>query len=229
MTAWLIGQTGLNALRIRDSKLAYHYFNHSTSFVIGAAPKGWNTTPVRLYESYTELTGPMTPYKYVIYNPEYYGEDYTKTPLIEQQHPTAFLDAFATLAHRHGKKVIAAPARDLMAQKTADYSSATHNEDADTAFLNARIPAACATSDIFHLQNQANQDDLVTFRALIDGSSAQLPTGFPMWCGLTTLRSDTVAEMVAAYHAALPRCTGFWLNTNTATIALAEAFLEAIV
>jgi hypothetical protein len=227
---WMIAQSGLTALRNADHRLAARFFNRNTSFVIGYPPKDWATVPVTSFRSYLAYRdSPFAAAGWVLYDPEQWKDKVPPpTPLIEQEHPAAFIPAFTSLANERRQKVIAAPSRDLMLCASADYGIHTAGEPIDVAFLKARIPAACAGASVYHLQNQANQDDLPAFQSLLDGASEQLPAGFPMWCGLTTMRDDTAAEMLAAFTAAKNRAAGFWLNTNAETIALAVQFLTAV-
>jgi hypothetical protein len=230
MTHWMIAQSGLTALRNADNRLASRFFNRSASYVIGYPPKGWSSVPVTAFRSYLAYRdSPFTASSWVLYDPELWKDKVPPpTPLIEQEHPAAFIPAFTSLALERKQKVIAAPSRDLMLCPSADYGIHTAGEPIDVAFLKARIPAACNGASVYHLQNQANQDDLVAFSSLLNGAASQLPAGFPMWCGLTTMRADTVQEMVAAFHVAVPLCTGIWLNTNAETITQAVQFLTTV-
>jgi hypothetical protein len=225
VTGWLIGQAGLNALRDEDPHLAGKVFNRAGSFVIGMPPAGWDTVPVASYHSYAAYAeARVSQYRWVMYDPEAWSD----TPLVEQQHPVAFIAAFATLAHARGQKVIAAPARDLVTVPGADYSTRTFGQTVDGAFLAAGLPAACAVADIYHCQAQANQRSAVVYTALLDSAIGQLPAAFPVWAGLTVLRADPVASVVACYQAARAKVDGFWLNTGQDTAGPAAEFLRAI-
>jgi hypothetical protein len=223
MTNWMIGQASLAALIQTDARLAAKYFNTPTSFTFGPAPQDWRTTQVNNFQSYAGYAATAVRLSgWVLYDPE----SWPATPLLEQQHPAAYMSAFVTLAKTRGQKVILAPARNLVTVAGGDCAMQL-GESVDAAYLRTGLPSAGAVGDVFECQAQALQSDTSEYQSLVAGAGTQLPSGHLMWAGLTTLRGDSVQAMVDCYHA-VPAAAGFWLNTSPETISVAAAFLSAI-
>lgn len=230
MTSWMIGQAGFDALRVKNYVLAARYFNDPSAFIIGWVPNGWKAQSMREYTSFKSyVTDKRAPAPVVMYVPEAWaGITPPPTPLIEQQHPAAIIRTFAAAAHDKGQKLLAAPARDLMTIPGADYSISTKGETVKTAFLSSGLVADCGTADVYICQAQADQDDAADYLAFINAAKAQLPPGFPIWAGLTTMRNDPVDAMVASWQATHDIVQGYWLNTTKDTIGIAVNFLAAV-
>jgi hypothetical protein len=221
---WIIGDASLTAIRNTDPHIAQEFFNQAGCFVIGPrVPVGWQASPLLNFTSYeTFAANKALATQWVQYD----IEKWSLTPALEQQHPTAFMSAFVTLAHSQQQQCVLNPARDLMAVAGADCIQGP-SETTDAAYLRCCIPKAAVTADIFVCQSQADQSDIHSYMSLLTGSKAQ--TGaIPFFGGLTTLRGNPVSELVAAYEAAETTVDGFVLNTNPATIQVACDFLAQI-
>ena len=104
-----------------DASTTSYFFNTSAAYGAGASlvktpvQAHYATTPVLSYTSYAQFasdiqSGAITyPYKWVMYDPE----DWSATPVNEQQDPVKYMTLFGQLAHANGLKVIQAPALDL--------------------------------------------------------------------------------------------------------------------
>jgi hypothetical protein len=230
MSSWLIGQAGFDALRAKNPQIATHYFNNPSAFIIGWVPSAWKAQSIREYTSFKDyVTDKREPAPLVMYVPEAWtGITPPPTPLIEQQHPAAMIRTFAAAAHDKGQKLLVAPARDLMTITGADYSIATKSEIVKDAFLSSGLPGDCGTADVYICQAQADQDNTAEYTAFINAARSQLPPGFPVWAGLTTMRGDSVGAMVACWRATHDIVQGYWLNTTKTTIEVAAEFLDAV-
>jgi hypothetical protein len=220
---WIIGQSGLIAIRNMNPHIAQEFFDNTGSFILGNPPAGLRMTPLRNYTAYASFTADKAlATQWVMYD----NEKWDATPVLEQQHPTAFMSAFITLARSQGQQCISAPARDLMGVSGADCVQGP-SETTDAAYLRCCIPKAAVTADIFVCQSQADQSDVPTYMNLLTSAKAQ--TGaIPFFGGLTTLRGNPASELVAAYEAAETTVDGFWLNTNAASVQVACDFLAQI-
>ena len=110
------------------------------------------------YTSYAQFQSDLTsgsitfPYKWGMYDPE----NWTATPVNEQQDPVKYMTLFGQLAHANGLKVIQAPALDL-ATVTGSVLPRQTGESADQWFVRVNIAGkAAAAGDIFQLQDESN-------------------------------------------------------------------------
>lgn len=165
----------------------------------------------------------LAPSAWVLYDPEPW--DYT--PLIEQQHPKSYIDAFCQVAASRGQQVIASPVRGLTGVPGADCRILGSAEGVTAAYLRCQIPAACSRASILDVQAQPLQTDTAAYQALVQGAREQRP-GQTLWTGLTTLRSYPLASLVDCYEAVAGIVDGFWLNSSAPTIQTAIQFLTAI-
>jgi hypothetical protein len=224
MKSWITGTKNLNALIDAAPKEAERYFGTPQSFALGAPPPaGWTTTWAGYHKSVTTFALSKAAAKWVMYAPENWDE----TPLKQQEHPAAYMDAFCIFAHAAGKKVILAPARNLVSVSSGD-SVRMPGDSMDDAYLRARIPENGGCAEIFACQSQANQKDPVAYAQLIRNVKAQLPSGHWLWAGLTTMRGDKVQAMVDCWEAVEDLVNGFWLNADAGTIGVAAEFLKVI-
>src|ERR1700735_3061823 len=118
---WAMTAGNVQSLSAVDSSAASYFFNTAAAYGAGASlvktpvQAHYATTPVLSYTSYAQFQSDLTsgaitfPYKWVMYDPE----NWTATPLNEQQDPVKYMTLFGQLAHAHGLKVIQAPALDL--------------------------------------------------------------------------------------------------------------------
>lgn len=223
MTSWMIGQKSFESLLALDPVVTAKFFGNTDSYIFGHVPKNSASNVVAVYPSFADYANrALGTATWVLYTPE----NWPRTPAIEQRHPKAMMQTFTSLAHARGQRVIIAPARNLMLVPGADCNQQL-GETVDAAYLRCQI-AAETPADVFICQSQADQMDTAAYAALVAGAKAQLPPGPELWAGLTTLRNHPVPAIVAAYQAAQGDVSGFWLNTNPATIADARQFLSMI-
>lgn len=224
MTHWMMPWGQLAEFQAADASLAAQFFDTPNAYVAGGPFRGYSCHPVALYTSFDAYARAWPGYGgYVCYDPEAWAQ----TPVIEKQHPRAFLSAFASLAHSRGAVLIAAPSRDIVFAPGAD---CTHQqgEPIDTAYLRCGIPGACADADIFLCQSQGDQPNVAAYTALVTAAHAQQPAGQQLWAELTSQGTSTTDQMVAAYKAVKAIAAGFWVNTDTASVATVAAFFRAV-
>jgi hypothetical protein len=223
MTSWMIGQKPFESLLALDPVLTTRFFDSTDAYIFGHVPKNSASNVVAVYPSFADYAKQaVAKAPWVLYTPE----NWPQTPVIEQRHPKAMMQTFTSLAHARGQRAIIAPARNLMVVPRADCSRQP-GETIDAAYLRCQIPAE-TPADVFICQSQADQMDTAAYAALVAGAKAQLPPETELWAGLTTLRKHPVPAIVAAYQAVQGNASGFWLNTNPATIADTRQLLSMI-
>ena len=114
---WSMTAGNVQSLSGVDSATASYFFNTPAAYGSGASlvktpvQARYATTPVLSYTSYAQFQSDLSsgaisyPYKWVMYDPE----NWTATPVNEQQDPVRYMTLFGQLAHAHGLKVIQAP------------------------------------------------------------------------------------------------------------------------
>lgn len=97
--AWMMTAGNVQSLSQVDSSTASHFFNTASAYGAGASliktpvQAGYATTPVLNYTSYAQFSSDIAsgaikyPYKWVMYDPE----DWSATPVGEQQDPVKYL------------------------------------------------------------------------------------------------------------------------------------------
>ncbi len=161
---WTMTAGNVQTLSQTDPSIASYFFNTPAAYGEGASlvhtpvQAGYATTPVLSYTSYAQFasdiqSGAITyPYKWVMYDPE----EWSATPVSEQQDPARYMTLFGQLAHAHGLKVIQAPALDL-AYVTGSVLPRQPGETADQWYIRVNIAgSAAAAGDIFVLQDESN-------------------------------------------------------------------------
>ncbi|MBO0775041.1 MAG: hypothetical protein J2P34_01900 [Actinobacteria bacterium] len=227
--SWLIGETQLASLKQMDPVTAAKFRDRANGYVTGQPPAGWPTRQVRHYQSYRVFHHNSTPRPWVLYDPE----KWPGTPRAEQHHPDYYMRLFVRLAHRRGKRVILAPALDLVRVSTA----ACHRKPGEAtshAYLRCRYAAAAAKSgaDVYEIQAQTLQaPGASVYGAFVRAAAAQARATRPgqvIWAGLTTDRRDSAAMIYRCYRAVKGYVGGWWMNTSPSTLAAADTFLSMI-
>jgi hypothetical protein len=147
-----------------DAGTTSYFFNTPTAYGAGASlvktpvQAHYATTPVLSYTSYAQFQSDISsgairyPYKWVMYDPE----DWTATPVGEQQDPVKYMTLFGQLAHANGLKVIQAPALDL-GSVTGTVLPRLARESINAWYMRVNIAGkAAAAGDIYLLQDESN-------------------------------------------------------------------------
>lgn len=190
-------------------------------FVAGAAdsPSGVGQT-VADFKSYAALRTAIDEHQIPpgVHWLMYDNERWPATPSNEQHNPGYYEARFASLAHRHGYRVILAPAQDLALGFGT--SRLPKGKPAWRRYLSMRLPALSARAgDIFDIQAQAYE--LPRFRRqnlflrVIKNSVAQAKAanpGITIFAGLSTNRAVSTPDMRHDFLISRGFVAGFWLN-----------------
>jgi hypothetical protein len=233
--AWMMTASNVQSLSQVDSATASHFFNTSTAYGAGASlvktpvQAGYATTPVLNYTSYAQFSSDISsgaityPYKWVMYDPE----DWSQTPVNEQQDPVKYMELFGQLAHAHGLKVIEAPAMDLCSVSGTNYPRLS-GETCSAWFSRVNIAGAAATGgDIFVLQDESNTTNLSQYDSLYATTSAQARSansGVKVYSEVSTA-NGTAAQMASATQSISP--DGMYVAAPSAT-AQADQYFQTM-
>ncbi len=233
--AWMMTASNVQSLSQVDSATAAHFFNTSTAYGAGASlvktpvQAGYATTPVLNYTSYAQFSSDISsgaityPYKWVMYDPE----DWSQTPVNEQQDPVKYMELFGQLAHAHGLKVIEAPAMDLCSVSGTSYPRLS-GETCSAWFSRVNIAGAGATDgDIFVLQDESNTTNLSQYDSLYTTAASQARaanSAVKVYSEVSTA-NGTAAQMASAAQSISP--DGFYVAAPSAT-AQADQFFQTM-
>jgi hypothetical protein len=233
--AWFMTASNVQSLSQTDSATAAHFFNTSTAYGAGASliktpvQAGYATTPVLNYTTYAQFSSDISsgaikyPYKWVMYDPE----DWSQTPVNEQQDPVEYMELFGQLAHAHGLKVVEAPAMDLCSVSGTNYPRLS-GETCSQWFGRVNIAGAAASNgDIFVLQDESNTTNLSQYVSLFSTAAAQARSansGVKVYSEVST-SNGTAAQMTAAAQSISP--DGFYVAAPGAT-AQADQFFQSM-
>ena len=212
--AWGMTAGNIQTLSQTDPSAASHFFNTSAAYGNGASlvrtpvQAGYATTPVLSYTSYAQFasdiqSGAITyRYKWVMYDPE----EWSATPVSEQQDPVRYMTLFGQLAHANGLKVIQAPALDL-AYVTGSVLPRQQGESADQWYVRVNIAgAAGAAGDIFLLQNESNTTSGGQYAYMFNATEgqAQAANGNVQAFSEVSTANGTAAQMATAAQSISP-------------------------
>jgi hypothetical protein len=167
-------------------------------------------------------------------------EHWPLTPADEQADPIGTVRRAVAVAHSHGKKVLFAPAVDLLSAVAPGTPAAARSATFDRLIAG---PGA-AVADGFEVQSQQTEatPSAATFVAQAIAAARTAHPGAPVLAGLSTNpngRQVSAADLLVVYQAARSAgATGFWLNIpqtspecprcGTPQTAVAVAFLRAL-
>ncbi len=233
--AWFMTASNVQSLSQVDSATAVHFFNTSSSYGAGASlvktpvQAGYATTPVLNYTSYAQFSSDISsgaiqyPYKWVMYDPE----DWSQTPVNEQQDPVKYMKLFGQLAHANGLKVVEAPAMDLCSVTGTNYPRLS-GETCSQWFTRVNIAGAGATNgNIFVLQDESNTANLSQYVSLYTSAAAQARaanSSVAVYSEVSTA-NGTAAQMTAAAESISP--DGMYVAAPGAT-AQADQFFQSM-
>jgi hypothetical protein len=168
----------------------------------------------------------------------YDNEQWSQTPAREQADPVRYEQLFGQLAHRHGYKVILAPAQDLV--PGFDKKSFRGGQAVWRAYLSMGLAAASArAADIYEIQAQPyemsvyrSQHAYADFVAAAAAQARAADPGVVIFAGLSTQRVSGAAQLLQDYQATRGVVDGYWLNIprhdQPGPPALADQFLRTI-
>ena len=168
----------------------------------------------------------------------YDNEQWSLTPASEQADPVRYEQLFGQLAHRHGYKVILAPAQDLV--PGFDKNSFRRGQAVWQSYLSMGLATASArAADIYEIQAQPyemsvyrSQHAYASFVAAAAAQARAANPGVVIDAGLSTQRVSSAAQLLQDYQATRSVVDGYWLNIprhdRPGPPALADQFLRAI-
>ncbi len=168
----------------------------------------------------------------------YDNEQWSLTPAGEQADPVRYEQLFAKLAHRHGYRVILAPAQDLV--PGFDKNSFRGGKAVWPSYLSMGLATASARSaDIYEIQAQPYEMSVYrsqrAYADFVAAAAAQARAANPnvvVYAGLSTQRVSTAAQLLQDYEATRTVVDGYWLNIprhdQPGPPALADQFLRTL-
>ncbi len=212
--AWIMTAGNVQSLSQTDSSLASYFFNTPTAYGAGASlvktpvQARYATTPVLSYTSYAQFSsdirsGAITyPYKWVMYDPE----NWSATPVSEQQDPVKSMTLFGQLAHAHGMKAVMAPSLDL-AWVPGTVLPLRRGETGNQWYLRVNIAGkAAAAGDIYLLQNESNTTSGGQYAYMFNTAESQAQAANPdaqVFSEVSTV-NGTAAQMATAAQSISP-------------------------
>lgn len=167
----------------------------------------------------------------------YDNERWNATPDDEQQQPLLYEQEFASLAHRHGYKVILAPAQGLLPgfNQTAFLDGTSYMQ----AFVSYFAPVTAKFADIWVIQAQPYE--LTTYQTsngyynLIANAAAAAHVANPhlnLFAGLGPSQASSSSDLYHDWDATRTLVSGYWLtspqNLSPDQTALAAQFLRQL-
>ena len=168
----------------------------------------------------------------------YDNEQWSLTPASEQADPVRYEQLFGQLAHRHGYKVILAPAQDLV--PGFDKNSFRSGKAVWPSYLSMGLATASArAADIYEIQAQPYEMSVYrpqhAYASFVAAAAAQARAANPgvvIYAGLSTQRVSSAAQLLQDYEATRNVVDGYWLNIprhdQPGPPALADQFLRTI-
>ena len=166
----------------------------------------------------------------------YDNEQWPNTPADEQADPVRYEQLFARLAHRHGYKVIMAPAQDLV--PGFDKAGFRSGKTAWPSYLSIGLAAASArVADIYEIQAQPyeigvyrSRHAYASFVAAVAAQARAANPGIVIYAGLSTQRVSSATQLLQDYQATRDLVDGYWLNiprhNQPGPLALTDQFFR---
>ncbi len=237
---WLIASSAVGYINQAEgsSNFTNSIFNFSYDYEITTPHiSGGNllshATKVMSYKSYAQFQADAyshslpSGYPVMMYD----NEDWSYTPINEQQNPILYYRQFGQLAHSLGYHVLATPAADLtkvLLPKTDNYSG----------YLKLGLAKTAQFADIFNIQAQ-NTTNAQSYISFVVSAIAQIKQVNPkaiILAGLTVkINGPSLATLEKEYNGTKNLVNGYWLNVISHTPSdniyvgnLAHEFLIAV-
>lgn len=214
---WMVNGGALNLMQQAGGQaLATEFFSGPGNIIIGQRPSWAVSWAARSAISETSLsgiqqalqTGVPAGTSAVVYD----LEDWSFSPLSEQENPVASTNTAATMVHKAGLLLIATPAVDLV--NVLDPGAS----DKYQAYLSAAIPSAAQNADIFEIQAQGSEANTAQYTSFVTAAAAAARLANPnvkVLAGLSTNpdgNTVTAQQLYAAVQATQTAVDGYWLN-----------------
>jgi hypothetical protein len=168
---WMVANSAITLVNgyLGNGTLTKSAFDVATTLETGAPASGWTVRRVAKFQAYGPATTAgtflnaianhtiPTGTTYVAYD----NENWSLTPLNEQQQPGTYMTDFVSTAHANGYKAILMPSTNLTTSMTCNVSTAASWKNYLT---NCKIPAlvAAAHPDVFEIQAQRFENSTAT-------------------------------------------------------------------
>ncbi|MHB8428864.1 MAG: hypothetical protein ACYDGU_14190 [Acidiferrobacterales bacterium] len=214
---WMINAGALKQLRNQGAwPLVRQTFDHRRNFIlVGRRPPAWlhdwttqmAHTATQVGDVEAIVTRSRDPIQAVVFD----RESWRFTPIEQQEHPRASIAAAATATHRHGLRLIAAPAADLMRRLAPGVPRYE-------AYLAYGMAKAAYDADVFEIQAQGSETNLRLYRSFVTRAAQQARAANPKVIVLAGLSTNPVGHRVSAdqllrdVQATRNVVDGYWLN-----------------
>ncbi len=226
---WLVGQSGINIINsfTGNTSLTTNAFNNSDTSVFALpASSTWISVRTAYYTSYAAFSTAVANGTVPARSPQvmYDNEDWSSTPIAEQQNPGSYERQFVTLAHQRGYRVALTPAFNIVNHMSCFNPGATLLQN----YLGCGIPriSAATGADVFEIQAQGNEDALSTdcvghpasFYCAVTKSATQAHSAAPnvtILAGLSTNHQGMVSSGQNLYtdtKSTASAVQGYWIN-----------------
>jgi hypothetical protein len=238
---WIINSGELSAARsVSPSSVGYAVSpQHLLVLVLRGqtSSSGQQVEDFRSYAEFKKAVGQGTVpagVRWVMYD----NERWSLTPVGEQADPVRYEQLFAMLAHRHGYKVILAPAQDLVL--VYDRSSLRDGWPPWQSYLSMGLATTSARyGDIYEIQAQRYEMSAYRsqhgYASFVAAAAAQARVANPkivIYAGLSTQRASSAVQLLQDYLATRDLVDGYWLNiphqNQLGLVALADQFFRSI-
>jgi hypothetical protein len=237
---WLVGSGAISLLDsyVGNSLLSTNAFDNPNTFVTGHPREHWTSSTTASFTAYGPPSSPgsfeyalshgLLPKSttYVLYD----DEDWSLTPLAEQQNPELYMTEFVQLATDYGYKAILAPAIDLTnampCYKPGDPDWANYLYDCNIPEL-----AADAGPSIYEVQaqrlesntsTQTNCDCYTWFADTAESLAASVSVNVSVFAGISSNHSGvmaTGAQLATDVLDTVDHVSGYWLNIPVQSVA----------
>jgi hypothetical protein len=238
---WIMGGGELSAALSASPSSVHHAVSPAHLLVLELNGKtssaGQVVADFRSYAEFENAIGQGTipaGVRWVMYD----NERWPLTPVGEQADPVRYEQLFAELAHRHGYKVILAPAQDLVLGY--DRNGSHNGWPPWQSYLSTGLAATSARyADIYEIQAQRYEMSAYrsqhAYASFVAAAAARARAANPkivIYAGLSTQRVSSAAQLLQDYLATNNLVNGYWLNiphdNQPGPVALADQFLRSI-
>jgi hypothetical protein len=212
---WFITPEAVSLISQIDNSLPHRFFSGPNTY--SSSSELGDITLTKTYQSFEAFKNDIengvigTAVKAVVYD----SENWTFTPVEEQQNPKYYFQQFCQLAHQNGYLCILTPASDLVNALDSCYGETINDK-----YLNCSIAKMAAeVADILEIQAQGIEANTDLFFSFVQSADAQAKIANPniiLWAGLSTNPSGqnvTAKELYSAYKSTAGSIVrGYWLN-----------------
>jgi hypothetical protein len=218
---WILGAGELSAAQAASPSSVRHAISPAHLMVLllrgQTSTLGQEVADFRSYAEFKKMIRHGTipaGIRWVMYD----NERWSLTPAAEQANPVRYERLFAELAHRHGYRVILAPAQDLVpgwAKQSFQAGRAVWR-----GYLSMGLAAASARyGDIYEIQAQPYEMSVYrsqhAYASFVAAAAAQARAANPravIYAGLSTQRVSSGAQLLQDYLATRDLVDGYWMN-----------------